>query len=46
VRQNWNDLDAPNRELDVELEPVVRLLETIVETELFRAMRQQEPLRT
>ena len=31
---------------NVQLEPVVRLLEAVVETELLRAVREQQPLRT
>ena len=37
-------LDAPVG-LDVELEPVVRLLEAVVERELVRPVRQEQPLR-
>ena len=45
AEQHRNCADFAATPLDVELEPVVRLLEAGVERELLRAMRQQEPLR-
>jgi hypothetical protein len=43
TNQEWNDSRA--QALDVQLKPVVRLLEAAVQGELVRAVRQQKPLR-